>query len=197
MAGRKVREPIVPTIWPEERIREELRRLDKKTGLHGADLTIVYDSKTKLLGAYHPLEKKFRFSTKYFENPSWSEQSAIDVIRHEYAHFMDHMLNDSIKPPHHGPKWKACCRAIGTPPERLYSEEREKKYKKKNIEEASTAICYGTYEVGKSIVHPAFGRGMIIEANGEGLYRIVTVMFPAVGVKRLGVSWVDKNCTRV
>ena len=189
--------PLVPKIWPEERIREELRRLDRKTGLKGADLPIVFSSTAKSLGMYYPSEKKFQFSLRWFEDPTWSEQSALDTVRHEYAHYMDHMLNDNAKPPYHGPKWKACCRAIGAIPERLYNEEEEKKYKKKNIEAASTAIRYGTYEVGKSIIHPIYGRGMIIEAKGEGPSRIISVKFEDIGIKRLSVAWVDGNCTKV
>lgn len=187
---------VVPTIWPEERIREELRRLDRKTRLHGADLSIVFDPKRKTLGSYHPIEKSLHFSMNYFEDPSWSEQSALDTIRHEYAHYMDHMLNGHMKPPHHGPKWKACCLAIGAPPERLYNPEREKMYKRQNLKMASTAIRYGLYEVGKTIIHPTFGSGMIVETNGEGPSRILDVKFSAFGLKRLGAAWVDKNCRR-
>ena len=55
---------------------------------------------------------------------------------------------------------------------------------------------FGVYEVGKSIIHPTYGRGMIIEAKGEGPVRIISVKFETVGVKRLSVEWVDKNCTK-
>ena len=145
---------------------------------------------------YCPSEKKFRFSLRWFEDPGWTEQSAIDTIRHEYAHYMDHMLNDHTRPPHHGPKWKACCRAIGAIPERLYREEDERQFKKKNMEAASTAIRCGACEIGISIVHPTFGKGMIVGANGEGPARIIDVRFPEIGIKRLGAEWADKNCTK-
>ena len=38
---------------------------------------------------------------------------------------------------------------------------------------------------------------MIIEAKGEGPSRIISVKFEDVGIKRLGVAWVDENCTKV
>ena len=59
MAGKKVKEPIVPTIWPEERIREELRRLDRKTGLHGAELPIEFYEGKSYLGWFYPLPIEF------------------------------------------------------------------------------------------------------------------------------------------
>ncbi len=193
----KKKTPIMPTIWTEERIREEMRRLDKKTGLHGADLPIEFFRGRSLLGQYCLTEDKgFRFSVTYLDDPNWSEQSALDLIRHEYAHYMDHVLNGTVRPPFHGTKWKACCSSIGGRPIRCYDAEVEMGYKKRSVTAASTAIRYGAYEVGKSIVHPTFGRGMIVAANGEGPARILDVKFEGVGVKRLGTAWVDKNCEK-
>lgn len=188
---------ITSALWPEERIRRELRRLDRMTGLNGAELPIYYFRGKRRLAEYAGIVGRgFGFSVTYMDDPRWSEQSALDVIRHEYAHYMDHVQNGTEAPPFHGAKWKACCRAIGCVPMRSYREDVEMGYKKKNLEAASTAIRCGAYEVGRSILHPSFGRGMIIEANGEGVYRILTVKFASVGNKRLGAEWVDKNCTK-
>ena len=196
MAGRKVKEPIVPTIWPEERIREELRRLDRKTGLHGAELPIEFYEGKSYLGWFYPLPTmRFRFSVTYIDDPHWTEQSALDLIRHEYAHYMNWMRSGNASS--HGKEWKACCSEIGGRPVRCFRPEVEEGYRKRNISEAILVLRYGAYEVGKSIVHPSFGRGMIVAAAGEGPSRIIDVKFPAVGLKRLGVAWVDKNCSRV
>jgi len=194
----KKKDPPVSTVWPEERIREELRRLDRKTGLNGAELPIEFFRGRSLLGQYCCAEDKgFRFSVTYLDDPGWTERSALDLIRHEYAHYMDHMLNGWVAYPSHGTRWKAYCSSIGGIPFGHYVEDVEKRYKKQNVTRASVALRYGTYEVGKSIVHPTFGKGMIVGANGEGPARIIDVKFPTIGIKRLGVEWVDKNCTKV
>ena len=191
------KQPIIPVIWTEERIREELRRLDQKTGLHGAELPIEFYRGTSYLGQYCLVNQRFRFSVTYLEDPKWTEQSALDLIRHEYAHYMDHTLNGSIQYPCHGSRWKAYCSSIGGVPIGHYVEDIERQYKKQNMNKASLALRYGDYDVGKSIVHPQFGRGMIVGAAGEGASRIIDVRFPVVGIKRLGVAWVDKNCVKV
>ena len=51
------------------------------------------------------------------------------------------------------------------------------------------------YEAGMTLRHPTFGEGTITAVNGKGTSRIIDAAFPAVGVKRLGVVWVEKNCT--
>jgi len=171
-----------------------MRRLDKKTGLHGAELPIeFYRGKSYLGWFYFRPTMYFRFSVTYVDDPHWTEQSALDLIRHEYAHYMNWMRNGLSG---HGKEWKVCCSEIGGRPVRCFSPEVEEGYKKRNIIAASTATRYGTYEVGKSIVHPVFGKGMIVGANGEGPARIIDVKFPTIGIKRLGVAWVDKNCTK-
>ena len=196
--GAMKKDPPVPTIWTEERIREEMRRLDEKTGLHGAQLPIEFFRGRSLLGEYcFDADKGFRFSVTYLDDPQWSERSALNLIRHEYAHYMDHVLNGSAPGSSHGPRWKAYCSSIGGLPVGRYSEDVEKRYKKQMVSDASAAIRYGRYEVGRSIVHPAFGRGMIVEAAGEGPSRIITVKFGAAGLKRLGAAWVDEHCRLV
>ena len=50
------------------------------------------------------------------------------------------------------------------------------------------------YEAGMTLRHPTFGEGTITAVNGKGNSRILDVEFPDIGVKRLGVAWVEKNC---
>ncbi|MBQ4045894.1 MAG: SprT-like domain-containing protein [Lachnospiraceae bacterium] len=99
-------------IWNEESIRQELRRLDHITGLHGAELPITFGKARSQLGSFHidPKKrkpKKFHFSLFYFANPEWSRESALETIQHEYAHYMDYILYGQSG---HGTTWRMCCR---------------------------------------------------------------------------------------
>ena len=185
---------MTPSPRTDERIRREICRLDGITGLHGADLPVTYNRSKHTLGCFHCLEKPyFTFSLFWFEDPKWPEQSFLDVVRHEYAHYMNWELYGGTD---HGKSWKACCNAVGAVSTRLYSDDVNTYYVKKNARDAAVALRYGTYEVGRSIVHPQFGRGMIVRAVGEGPSRILDVRFAAVGIKRLGAAWVDQNCAK-
>jgi len=108
---------ITSILWPEERIREELRRLDQKTGLHGAELPITYNRNHKCLASFYAGERKFAFSLCWFDNPDWAEEAARDIIRHEYAHYMN-LERNGLK--NHGPEWEACCREVGATPSPHY-----------------------------------------------------------------------------
>ena len=60
-------------VWDEERIREEFKRLDSMTGLHGADLPITFGKAKHTLGCFYidninKKPKKFHFSLFYFGN---------------------------------------------------------------------------------------------------------------------------------
>ena len=79
--------------WNEEDFRKELRRLDQYVkrsqgvDLVGGELDIEYSERARCtLGMYYPKEKKFKFSLLFF-NSDVPEACAIDVIRHEYAHY--------------------------------------------------------------------------------------------------------------
>ena len=76
--------------WPEERIRQELQRLDKLTGLNGNALPIKFTYSNYMVGSFHVYDKNqwFEFSRAYFEDPGTPEQANLDTIRHEYAHYM-------------------------------------------------------------------------------------------------------------
>lgn len=79
-------------MWTEEMIREEMRKLDERTGLHGSELPIVFGTaKTRVggLGVRDGKPSYFRFSRHYFDSPDFAHGSAMEVITHEYAHYMD------------------------------------------------------------------------------------------------------------
>lgn len=180
--------------WTEEAIRTELARLDAKTGLSGAKLPISFGNAACTLGQYRPSGGgSFRFSNYYYQNPDWPIEEALDVIRHEYAHYMDHKLYGNLG---HGASWKHCCVMIGALPIRCYNERRAQYHRQKHAEEAKLSEHYDSYVVGSSIDHPQYGIGVIEEIIGESISRCITVNFNSVGRKRLDLTWVDKNCRK-
>lgn len=186
-------------IWNEETIRREIRRLDKLTGLHGADLQITFGKARSRLGAFHLDPKtrepwKFYFSRFYFDNPEWSTKSALDVIRHEYAHYMDYMVNGNLG---HGSTWKACCIKVGADPSRLYNEKVEAFYKKEEAAKKAISDQIDRFLPGMKISHPKFGIGTIKAITGIDEKRILEVEFQKVGTKRLGAAWVNENCVLI
>ena len=108
--------------WNEEMIRAELKRLDEITGLQASDLPICIndDHQDEFMAAYVVRDEKpygFHFTREYFEEGRILDEHAYDIIRHEYAHYMDHMLtegnfcDDDYEA--HGIMWKACCDVVG------------------------------------------------------------------------------------
>ena len=183
-------------IWDEEAIRQELERLDKITGLHGSSLPITFGKARYQLGSFHvnPQKKepkKFHFSLFYYGNPEWSKESALDTIRHEYAHYMDYMLYGNGG---HGPTWKMCCRKIGANPSRCYSEKMEAIYRKKEERQKEISVQVERFQPGKKIKHPKFGIGVIRTIKGPAERRILEVEFPQHDIRRLGAAWVNENC---
>ena len=83
--------------WAEEDFRKELRRLDEMVkrsqgiDLVGAELDIEFSRAGCTLGTYYPKEKKFKFSLLFF-NSDVPKACAIDVIRHEYAHYYNDVV---------------------------------------------------------------------------------------------------------
>ena len=180
--------------WTESAIREEISKLDKKTGLHGARLPISFNNARCALGMYSPADGgSFKFSNYYYQDPNWPIEEALDTIRHEYAHYMDHVLYNHCA---HGSTWKHCCAIVGAMPIRCYNEKRADYYRQKHLKEESLSKRYDEYYIGDIILHPKYGKGVIKYVQGESISRIITVEFTSVGEKVLGLSWVDTNCNR-
>ena len=93
-------------MWTEEMIREEMRKLDERTGLHGSELPIVFGTAKTRVGGLGVRDGK----------PSRAQ--AYDLIRHEYAHYMDVCRRGTSD---HGPHWKACCQELGEDLDRCFS----------------------------------------------------------------------------
>lgn len=180
------------TIWNEERVRAEFARLDRLTGLSGASLPISFGNACSTLGCYYGgKNKRFRFSNHWLDNPDWPEEAALDLIRHEYAHYMDEMLGGDGG---HGTSWKACCMRIGAAPVRLYQEEITRCFVRQHEAEAQLAEKLCRYTAGTAIKHRVFGRGVIKNVEGSGSTAIALVDFARAGEKRLALSWIDENC---
>lgn len=179
--------------WPKERIRQEIQRLDGITGLNGSGVTIRLYEEREPLGCFtfiDPVRMTFGFSSTRFEDPKFTQAEALDVIRHEYAHFMEYRLFGESTD--HGPNWKACCKKIGARPQTFYTEEWRQlaRTREKAVQERTRL---DGFSVGSRLNHPEFGAGVV-----EGVQRFPTMTLISVrfsqGVKVLDVDWARKNC---
>lgn len=181
-------------IWDEAAIREELARLDEKTGLNGAKLPIRFTSGESVIGCYHgDKESRFSFSKKYFQDPEWAVEEALDVIRHEYAHYMDHVIYGGYG---HGKTWKMCCLKVGASPVRLYNSWKNDYYNKKRAEKEQKISEMLDYKIGDHITHPKYGEGVIMAITVEEIKQNVQVSFDSIGQKTLSLAWVNDNCKK-
>lgn len=187
--------------WTIERIREEIARLDEMTGLNGRSLDITIGNAKYTLGSFHFIGTKptgFRFSAYFFERDDFSESEALNLIRHEYAHYMDLVLNGNAGDRVHGESWKACCRRIGARPTRCFSEVRNQSIlrhenaQKMAREETQRAVA--RFAPGTRVRHPAYGEGVVQAVSGDGTSARADVLFDPAGVKTLGIGWMQAHC---
>lgn len=75
-----------------------------------------------------------------------------------------------------------------------FSRPKGEEQREKLAAEPRPSAPESVYEPGMILRHPAFGEGTITAVSGKGNSRIIDVEFPGVGLKRLGVVWVEKNC---
>lgn len=110
--------------WSVEDIRKVIQSLDKKTGMNGASIHISL-CKTlgngSTLGTYRPSDnhswRSFCFSLAYFNDSNFKDLAAIDVIRHEYCHYLVDALNLNAifdDRDDHGVAWKTVCGLLNT-----------------------------------------------------------------------------------
>lgn len=123
----------VHRVWTLEMIREEILRLDKLTGLHGAGIPCSMTKRKSICGEFIQPEcwmrKKeermaFVFSRPFFESLSGTgkELSKLDTVRHEYAHFYAYMHGyDGI----HGEPFRAACKIVDCYPRYEYGDSLE------------------------------------------------------------------------
>lgn len=179
--------------WTEEDIRAELRRMDGITGLAGAELPIRFTYSHSTLGRFcgdvNRQPEHFEFSLHYFHGARFTRQAALDVIRHEYAHYMDCVLYGNFG---HGPTWKLCCHKVGASPSRLYTKEYERATQFfEDRERASRKRS--TFSVGQKLLHEGYGMGVIQAITPSGSTQLLTVEFDGA-TKILEAGWAEKNC---
>lgn len=189
----KSRKHTRPLRWPREVIRQEIRRLDQQTGLNGADITIRLYEEREPLGCFtfiDPVRMTFGFSATRFEEPTFTRAEALDVIRHEYAHFMEYRLFGESTD--HGPNWKLCCRKIGARPETFYTEEWKSLARTREKARQERTRVDG-FSPGKRIVHPAYGEGVVEGLQHLPEMTLISVRFGST-LRTLDVNWARQNC---
>ena len=110
--------------WSVEDVREVILGLDARTGMNGASISIHLSKSLgngSTLGTYRPSKencwRSFSFSLKYFNDSNFNDLAAIDVIRHEYCHYLvdalglKELFNDEND---HGIAWKTACGLLNT-----------------------------------------------------------------------------------
>ena len=178
-------------VWNEQSIREVIKKLDDRTGLNGAALPIRFGKAATILGAYNQSKGgSFIFSDVWFGNENWPYESAIEVIKHEYAHYMDHVI---FRGSGHGKSWKKCCSDIGVPAIRLYTDERSSYYRDKHQEEKELEKKLGGYMRGQRITHPVYGQGTIKVIRKSGSSVVAEIEFKAYGIKTVDLAWYENN----
>ena len=181
--------------WTEEDFRRELRHIDehvKKTQgieLVGAELDITYSqTAVHVLGRYYPREKKFRFSLAFF-NSDIPEACAIDVIRHEYAHYYNDVVFGVESG--HGKTFKAACKIVGANPKTYYNPAFEKA---ERLREESLSRTYNSsVSVGQEVEHPVYGAGIVVSLENRRDSALLTVDFGKHGVKKIDEIWLREN----
>lgn len=188
--------------WSVDRIRTEIARLDEKTGLNGRSLPIRLNMARCILGQFffrNEEPREFCFSSRFFEAEDFSCAEALDVIAHEYAHYMDCVLNGKFSDGPHGESWKECCRIIGARPFRYYMSElnqyaleREKKQQDKMLRAKSLAQIFCR---GKTVHHPAYGTGEIVSLEADEINQRINILFADGNQRLLDLDWVGGHCT--
>lgn len=116
--------------WTIEKFKIVLKCLDLKTGLSGTTLDVYFMNDEGVVGCFDFSSEKwsFGFSKKTFNDPNFKEAAAIETIRHEYAHYYNHVakLGELLpcykqSPSGHGDDWAFACKMVNIDPNRCYS----------------------------------------------------------------------------
>lgn len=180
-------------IWTEEMIRAEIKRLDRITGLQGGDLPITFNKARNTLACYRHKPASFTFSIRYFQDPAFPREEALDTIRHEYAHYMDEVLYGESG---HGATWKACCRRIGARPMRLYQQSADQYFRNVHKREAETQNqVVSTFQPGTTLRHPAFGIGQVLRIVQQQPQSRLEIRFDSGEVRSFSAAWCLEHCS--
>lgn len=179
--------------WSEEMIREEIQRLDGITGLHGNDLPIRFTYSKRELGCFWENGDRapdhFEFSWHFFHGVHFTKEEALDVIRHEYAHYMNCVLYHGNG---HDRTWKLCCHQVGAHPNRYHTREFANAARFFETRERASRER-STFHVGQELLHETFGMGRIVAITPSASTQLITVDFNGTQ-KLFEAGWVEKNC---
>lgn len=190
--------------WGEERIRQELARLDARTGLHGSELPIRFTQSKHTLGSYQASSDGsngcFSFSQYFYEDDGFSEFEALDTIRHEYAHYLCHMRYGQGASSPHGREWKACCRVVQALPRARYSAENNQRHlaleQKERQRQQRLDDFLRALSPGALLVHPIFGTGRVQSIRTCPRSEQLFVTFEGEAApRRLSAQWAVEHCS--
>lgn len=180
-------------IMNEDAIRQEMRRLDERTHLAGAEVPIRFYKKGKALGKFSWSSSGkigFSFNQEHFSNPDMVPEVLLDTVRHEYAHYMDYMNRGMSS---HDKEWKKCCKIVGAIPDRYYNETQARYTIERVRRREQLNQQLSRYTAGMVLNHPRFGLGKIARILGDGLNRFAEVEFDQ-GMKNIGLRWAESHC---
>ena len=212
-AKRQLRKEI-PALKAE--ILALYRSLDRKFGLHAAEVPIEFGFDEERLGAYtssgNGQEESFYFSlvfVGFLSRDSLHREDKLDLYKHEYAHYMQFHMDI----PKEYRFRKYCCSLVGAAPSEYYrfGKGREKHdYEKalnnpwKNPHTALLDLAHRKreaedsrnrtirYRKGDIVVHPKFGPGTIEDLEQmTGSVRL-TIRFPDA-VRKIDQKWLLRS----
>ena len=121
--------------WTEDKIRYIIRKLDEKTGLNGLALPVKLNRAKCRIGYFryprteeHAGTEIFGFSLAFLNDPDTPEAAAVDLIRHEYAHYYVYTTKlyryyKTYAYLHgHGSDWIWACKLVGAVPKARYEK---------------------------------------------------------------------------
>lgn len=197
--------------WTKERIKNEIIKMDRLTGLNGANLAILWDCSEKVLGSFKHNEYgepiSFTFSRLFFDHPDFSYEEALDTIAHEYAHYMDVAIYGIHNGSAHGKSWKKCCHIVGARPYascclsldfKVVIEQRIKETQEKYLsqEKEWESLVKQSFPFGSQVVHPLFGTGIIqaIDLGGIKNTRLTISFCCFEKAKKFNAQWILEHC---
>ncbi|MBE6687161.1 MAG: hypothetical protein E7591_08035 [Ruminococcaceae bacterium] len=183
----------ITKCWREEDFRRELKKLDEKVRrekgieLIGAELDIKLLTKGRYYGRYWYNPPSFDFNLKIF-NSDIPENCALDIIRHEYAHYYNHVVNGGYG---HGKLFKGSCDVVGAEPSTYYKKSFENREKKK--EERKTMVFSSVLKLGQKVCHPKYRVGEVISISERTDTAMLEILFPDYGIKYIDELWLRSN----
>lgn len=180
-------------VWTLEMIRAEIKRLDRITGLHGADVPCVLNPNMNCLGRFwlpkqglREKDMKFEFSQTHFADMSGNgiETSKLDTVRHEYAHY--YALVALGYRGGHGTPWKRACGIVNCHPTSYNDRDAMRQIEQRN------APYRSSFSIGDPIEHPSYGSGCIERITAYQHTAVLSVRFEDGCMRQIDEVWLLK-----